>query len=99
MGYCLCILLLNKRETQSYIFLSYLHKMNNWACGDTEQLLHETRKVTYHKLIRLSAVLQKKHLDRYHIHVRRGFSKISPEVSGGVPAKRDLEINFDQDDV
>ena len=55
--------------------------------------------MTYHKLIRLSAVLQKKHLDRYHIHVRRGFSKISPEVSGGVPAKRDLEINFDQDDV
>ncbi|PFX25001.1 Coiled-coil domain-containing protein 108 [Stylophora pistillata] len=25
------------------------------------------------------AVLQKKHLDRYHTHVRRGFSKISPE--------------------
>lgn len=25
------------------------------------------------------AVLQKKHLDRYHIHVGRGFSKISPE--------------------
>ena len=27
------------------------------------------------------AVLEKKHLDRYHTHVRRGFSKISPEVS------------------
>ena len=31
--------------------------------------------------IHLIAVLEKKHLDRYHIHVRRGFSKISPEVS------------------
>lgn len=25
--------------------------------------------------------MEKKHLDRYHTHIRRGFSKISPEVS------------------
>ena len=27
------------------------------------------------------AVLQKKHLDQYQIHVRRGLSRISPEVN------------------